>query len=129
MIVKKSGSKFWLNISLFVCLLTIISCVSNDRKDIPDVSEVQVKLKIQRFEQELFNLDTNNLEIAVEALNGKYGYFADLYFSEIMGFKPLHDSTLTYVNTVKDFINYPSIRTLYDTCQIVYGDFSEVEKT
>ncbi|MFT6149965.1 MAG: hypothetical protein ACJAUH_002662 [Saprospiraceae bacterium] len=126
--IKKNSLNPWLNIGLFLCLLTIISCGSNERKDIPDVSEVQVKLNVQRFEQELFNLDSNNLQTEVQALNEKYGYFADLYFSEIMRFKPLHDSAFDYLNTVNGFINYPSIRTLYDTCQLVYGDFSEVEK-
>jgi hypothetical protein len=126
--IQKNSLTLWLNIGLFSCLMTIISCGSNERKDIPDVADVQVKLNVQRFEQDLFNLDTNNLQTEIQALNEKYGYFADLYFSEIMGFKPLYDSTFDYAETVKGFITYPSLIKLYDTCQTVYGDFSLVEK-
>lgn len=106
-------------------IMTLWSCTGNNY---PDVSDVDVTVNIQRFEQELFQIDTNNLVPSLNKLNDKYDYFADLYFSEIMGFKRLQDTTTSYAAIIPRFISYPSIKALYDTCQLVYGDFSTVEK-
>lgn len=104
--------------------MTLWSCNSNNY---PDVSDIDVTFKVQRFEQELFQIDTNNLIPSLNKLNEKYDYFADLYFSEIMGFKRLQDTTMSYATIIPEFISYPTIKELYDTCQLVYGDFSTVE--
>lgn len=126
--VKIIKSNQWLILGVSLCIMTVWGCNGNAKKNIPDVSEVNVKVEIQRFEQDLFNLDTNNLAVDIQQLNDKYGYFANLYFSEIMGFKKLNDTLSTdYINIVRSFRNYPSIQNLYDTCQTVYGDFAEIE--
>lgn len=128
MTVKTIRSNQWLMLFVSLCLMTILGCKGNERKNIPDVSEVKVDVKIQRFEQDLFNLDTMNMIADIKNLNNEYGYFADLYFSEIMNFKRLHDTTsMEYLSIVNQFVHYPSIKALYDTCQIVYGDFGEIE--
>lgn len=105
-------------------ILTLLGCNGNNY---PDVSDIDVTVKVQRFEQELFQIDTNNLILSLESLDKKYDYFANLYFSEIMGFKRLQDTTMEYAAIIPQLISYPSIRELYDTCQLVYGDFSSIE--
>lgn len=117
-------SKIIIASSLFFTM-TFGGCSSNDY---PDVSDIEVEVNVLRFEQELFQIDTNNLLPSLKKMNEKYGYFADLYFSEIMKFKSLQDSSMTYAVNIPDFISYPSVRQLYDTCQTVYGDFSTIEK-
>jgi len=106
-------------------ILTIVGCNGNNY---PDVSDIDVTVNVQRFEQELFQIDTNNLAQSLNQLNDKYDYFADLYFSEIMGFKRLQDTTMSYDTIISKFISHPYIKELYDTCQLVYGDFSAIEK-
>lgn len=106
-------------------IMTLFGCNGNNY---PDVSDVEVTVKVQRFEQELFQIDTNSLIPSLNNLDDKYDYFADLYFSEIMSFKRLQDTTMEYASIIPQFITYPSIRELYDTCQLIYGDFNEIEK-
>ena len=109
-------------------LLFVMTFGSCSNSDYPDVSDVDVTVNVQRFEQELFEIDTNNLLPNLQKLHEKYDYFADLYFSEIMKFKQLQDSSMAYAAIIPEFINYPSVKQLYDTCQLVYRDFSTVEK-
>ncbi len=125
--IKKIRFQPWFFIGCLVALWAITGCGSNERKDIPDVSDIKVALKIQRFEQDLFNLDTTNTEASLRALNTKYGYFANLYFSEIMRFKPFQDTSYQYAAGIPSFIAYAPLRKLYDTCQVVYGDFTDLE--
>lgn len=113
---------------LLLGILSIMTTWSCDSNNYPDVSNVDVTVKVQRFEQELFQVDTNNLIPSLQKLNNKYDYFANLYFSEIMGFKRLQDTTMAYAAIIPEFITYPTIKELYDTCQLVYGDFDVVEK-
>lgn len=124
MLTKTLINKLNLIIGL-LSLMTIWSCGSNNY---PDVSDIEVDINIQRFEQDLFQIDTNNLTQSLNQLNEKYDYFANLYISEIMGFKRLQDTSMAYADIIPQFISYPTIRQLYDTCQLVYGDFSIVEK-
>ncbi|MFK7947068.1 MAG: hypothetical protein AB8G11_05715 [Saprospiraceae bacterium] len=106
-------------------IMTFWGCNGNNY---PDVSDINVTVNVQRFEQELFQIDTNDIIPSLNKLNKKYDYFADLYFSEIMRFKRLQDTTMAYATVIPEFISYPSIRELYDTCQLVYGDLSPIEK-
>ena len=53
----------WQNVLVLFCVLTFFAgCKSDKRDDLPDVSGISpVKLKVRRFEQDLFKLDTNKL--------------------------------------------------------------------
>lgn len=116
-----------IGIILIISFVTFFGCQGNEKKFIPDVSSINVDANIKRFEQDLFNLDTNNIYESVAALEEKYLEFSDIYFAGIMNFKRnFQDTSKQYVQTIVPFINYPSVQKLYDTCQQVYGDFSLV---
>jgi len=117
-----------IGIGLIICLVTIFSCQGNEKKFIPDVSAVVVDVKVKRFEHDLFKLDTNNIYESISALETQYPEFNNIHFAGIMNFKrDFQDTSLQYASMVPPFINYPSVQQLYDTCQLVYGDFSLVE--
>ena len=109
-----------------LCAGLIIACGDGDKRNTPDISGIKVDLKIQRFEQDLFALDTNNLDAGIALLVQKY---PDLYlaFTQYM----IHDQTNpqeTPAAAVRAFITIPEIRRLNDTVQQVYGDLRWLEK-
>lgn len=120
--------KIVLVIGLIICLVTIYSCQGNEKKFIPDVSNIVVDVNVKRFEQDLFNLDTNNIYESVAKLEKAYPEFNNVYFAGIMNFKRnFQDTSSQYIKMIPPFISYPSVQQLYDTCQQVYGALNLVK--
>jgi hypothetical protein len=94
--------------------------------DGPDVSGIQVDLKLMRFEQDIFALDTANLQSGMERLLGKYPLMLPLFSNEI-----IHDQTNpdeTAVEAMYGFLSAPQVRSLNDTVQKYYADLRWLEK-
>ena len=113
---------------LFLLCCMLGSCHCNHKKQIPDVSKVQVDLKVMRFEQDLFHLDTAKLNQQLPALASKYGSFYDLWVTNIMLFRGPKDSVDHSQESIKKFLTNRSDCMLYDTVQKHYADFSAVHK-
>jgi hypothetical protein len=85
-------------ITLFISLLSILffSCTRSTK---PDISDIQVDLKIARFEEDLFESKQD-----LYSLRNKYGDFVDFYFDRFINPAAnrdtiaLQDSLLSYVN-------------------------------
>ncbi len=106
---------------LFTGIL-VFSCNSGDK--IPDVSNIKIELSTQRFEKDLFTLDTVNFAASLDQLIAKYPSFGENFLSTILGADPKWsiDTTAAYV---KLFINQH--RNIYDTVIQVFKDFSPYE--
>ncbi len=105
----------------FIIIVSIPSCEWDKGKNIPDVSDIAVEIKIERFEKDLMNIDTNRVSSAVDTLIEKYPVFMkEIYLPKIL-------PALQDTNTMGMFIKSPGIRKLYDTCMIVYNDISAIE--
>lgn len=66
---------------VFACL-AFASC--NNKKDEPNVADVQVHFKLERFEQDFFKLDTAQLAAGMAALDDKYPQFFPFYLKQIL---------------------------------------------
>lgn len=109
-----------------LCCLGFFGC-GKDR-DIPDVSGIRADVKLRRFEQDLFSLDTNNIGPGLAALEESYPAFAPVFFEQVLGSK---DSTIApegHERYVRGFVAHPAVRKLYDTCMVVYPDVKKLEK-
>jgi hypothetical protein len=76
-----------LRIAIFLLLLTcsfiilFTSCKKHTCKPAPDVSNIEMEVKIKRFDQDLFTMiDTNNIAGSLEKLYQKYPAFGKFYF-------------------------------------------------
>ncbi|OYU57296.1 MAG: hypothetical protein CFE25_02210 [Chitinophagaceae bacterium BSSC1] len=85
----------------------------------PDVSKIPVKLKVLRFEDAFFGLDTNHLEEALNELERNYPGFAKDFLFNIMGTTPT-----TAVNDIKSFSN--SYRLMYDSAKQHFANLQPV---
>jgi len=106
-------SVFWLVGLLFIFL---VSC-NEEEPNIPDVSHIEVDLKIRRLEQDLFQLE--NKEDILSFLNDN-PRIAEEYFRRS---QHPHDSIL--VERIHKFLSYDFNDTLYSDTQIIFGDFEK----
>ncbi|MFK7810038.1 MAG: hypothetical protein AB8F74_19690 [Saprospiraceae bacterium] len=103
---------------LFI-LFSISACVLDKGKNIPDVSQIDVDLKVNQFEKDLFALDTSDLITGKENLKVEYPVFFDeLYLGKIL-------PVLQRDDVFSAFVKSETIRGLVDTVGIVFGDFSK----
>ncbi len=115
-------------ILLLFCLMCFSSCLGDKDKNIPDVSEVQVAVKVNRFDQDLFKIDTNQVAIGIEKLEEKYPDFTDFYLTRALQIKKPWDTTGAYREYTKGFLTYPFVRDLHHKVDSVYDNFSSVSK-
>ncbi len=113
---------------LFLAFFFLLSACTNDDKDVIDIKTSPVDVKIKRFEQELFALDTTNSDISfadqLDQLRTKYPDFMEV-FTEIIA-DPYSIDT-SKAERIRAFITHPGVQYLYDTTQTVYNDISELE--
>ena len=100
------------------------SCGPN--KYIPDVSHIKSEVKVQRFEQDLFAIDTTNIVAGVKALEQKHGAFFTEVFLKIVG--DMRNPDATPEELIGKMIKNQAIRQLYDTCMIAYPNVAEIDE-
>jgi gliding motility-associated lipoprotein GldB len=67
---------------IFLCVLTFISCKQGNK---PDVSGINLDIKIRRFDQDLFAGKNKNISETDQLLKKKYGLFYDDYVHRMVG--------------------------------------------
>lgn len=105
----------------FAAIVVLCSCGS--KKNIPDVSKVQIQLSTERFEKDFFALDTLHLDSGLQTLFNKYQVFTVDYFQNILGSNPQPDSIM---QNVKLFRN--AYANVFTATEQTFGDFTAVEK-
>lgn len=99
-------------------LWVIYSCQAG--KDVPDVSAITVSPQLIRFEQELFEGDTQDIDALTEHLSGKYPEFSDVFFQRIIA-DPAFNSDVTI--STRYFVRDSFIQRLYADCEDQYRNF------
>src|ERR1043166_3383333 len=64
-------------------LLLLLAC--NNGSNTPDVSRIKVDLEVQRFENDFFSIDTNNVSPGLQSLYKKYPSFTPVFFGGVLG--------------------------------------------
>lgn len=113
------------NLLLFALVITQFLFSCKEEKFIPDVSKIEVDIKIKRFEKDLFQMDTADLTAGVEKLRAQYGDFFDEIYLRIMSDPAQPDATAE--QTITEIVKNEPVRKLYDTCMLVYPDAGAVE--
>ena len=112
---------------LLVSLILLVGCEADfDSTFKPDVSDVEVEVAVRRFEQDLFGLDSTNIEASLNAISNKYPAFSKIFFEQILRSSGPDIPTEAHHAFMNGFINHPEVRNLYDTCMVLYQDFSMI---
>lgn len=111
-------------------ILWLAACRTDDRTNIPDVSDIDVKIEITRFEK-LLLADSLISADSIRNLQQQYPAFADVYFNHVI---PIPQDMLSSsdpelkMQEVRTWIRHPRTRWLYDTLTQIYPDLSFLEK-
>lgn len=99
-----------------MAVITLAAC--GNKTKAPDVSNISVDLKVERFDQDFFALDTNHTEKSMVALGEKYPALLPLYLQGILGvFDPAG---------VNSFYRY--YKPVFDSVQKIYPDFNPIAR-
>lgn len=88
----------------------------------PDVSHIDLRTEIRRFERDLFTMDTLRMEEERLRLDSLYGEFATVFFSHILRSDDSLNAPAGPAEYLRGFITHKTTRHLYDTIQVVYPD-------
>ena len=111
---------------MWFCVLMILVLESCEKKKIPDVSNIKVELKVERFEKDFFAIDTNHIDRSLQLLHNKYpGFLRDFVFN-ILALPPQPDSTKSVEQQIAFFLH--SYQPLKDSADIIFSNTSNIER-
>ena len=109
------------NLFPFFLIVTFIAC--NDKSNAPDVSGIKVDLKVERFEEDFFAIDSNATKQGLSQLQQKYPTFLPLFINHVLGLGPVVDSNSLAFEGSKRFLHLN--KTVFEASQKLYKDFSD----
>lgn len=117
----------------FLCISLIVfltQCRTADNTAIPDVSDIEVYSKIDRFEASLFSLNdlpADKIPEELNALKESYPNFFDFYAESLMSLYKSDVPAEIKKTKVLSFISDTSINELVDSCLKRYPNLDELE--
>jgi hypothetical protein len=106
-----------------ILLIAFIGCTS--KNGAPSVSQVHVNLKIQRFEQDLFAIDTNHVKEGLTTLEKKHPAFLPLYIGNVLGLGPITDSNELAFTGTKLYLMLN--RKPFEKAKLLYKNFDDTK--
>ena len=91
----------------------------------PDVSGIVVHIQLERFDQDFFKMDTNNIAGSMQVLKSKYPGFLAGFVENILGlpFDSVMINGSAASGAVQQFVrDYGPVK---DSCEKLFGDFSK----
>ena len=101
-------------------MVLITSCKQHSKT--PDVTSVPVKLTLNRFEIDLFQIDIHQPAESIAKLKAKYGHFFDIYLFQITSLGSADSSIIQ--ERLLSFVQDTNFRKVFIDCQKTFGDFS-----
>lgn len=113
---------------MFVCigsLILITSCESNPL-DV-DVSNVDMDMKLNRMEQDLFGSTTTDPMITNQKLLDKYGLLYEAFMIDMLG--EVSPKSPEAPMVLGEFVKHPDMQMIYKDIQEKFGDFTNFEES
>jgi len=103
-------------------LISIILNACSNTSTVPDVSHINVNLEVQRFENDFFAIDTNQVSNGLYPLEQKYPSFSPVFFGGVLG---LPDSAAILEKEIRRFISVN--RFIYEAAEKKYKDLGDIK--
>ena len=113
--------------TFFSFIVFLIACnPDSDRsgRPVPDVSGIKINLQFDRFDEDLWSVDTNRLDDGVSFLEKKHPDFAPLLFERIL--KNPQNPKETAAEILGSLVRPIQMRNLKDSVNRVFGEDSPV---
>jgi hypothetical protein len=111
------------NMRLIIITIMLFSgCTYN--KNHVDISGINVTLKVQRLDRDMFQIDSTNFNTQIAIIKKKYGDFFPFYCEQIslLG-KP--DTLQRFRDSLLSFLHDSYIKEVYDSAENKFGDFNK----
>lgn len=112
--------------NLVLTLLILSFLAACNGKKTPDVSGIKIDLKVNRFEQDFFAIDTNNIPASFNQLSKKYPTFLSDFLGNILGLPPMSDTSQQAFDAVKQFLR--DYRPVKDSADKIFRNFEPYAK-
>jgi hypothetical protein len=109
----------------FVGAMALLLCgCSHDPLDI-DISGIDLDMKLERFDRDLFEMEQDTMDHAIGALYSQYGDFFDVFNVHVISIGQA--SSRRYSSYLSMFINDPTNREVYEYTRQVFANTEEIE--
>ncbi len=110
---------------VFAISVLLIACKSEKNK--PDVSNIRIDLKVERFEQSFFKIDTNNIAEGLSHLRTAHPAFYPVFMQHIIGVNPIDNSSFAVLkNIISGYRNInDSIQEKYNSLDWLKTDLAD----
>jgi hypothetical protein len=102
--------------TILIAVLFLTACKNNDK---PDVSHIKVDLRLERFEQSFFKMDSNHVREGLADLRNAHPGFYPFFMQEILRLNPVDPGSLSIVRKI--LTDYQPIN---DSIQKKYSNLS-----
>lgn len=118
----------YVKILLLLFVLALSGCNGNKSREKPDVSDIKVSIKLQRFDDDLFQLKGGDFIKQQDLMSQKYGPFYNFYVNQfIVGPRPAGDTLNITIDAIQKFLNDDYIKRIQDSINVHFADVSDVE--
>lgn len=104
----------------------LFQCDKNNK--ILDLSSTNLEIDINRYENEFFSLDTNNLIPSLKELRTNDSIFFDFYTIQMMRFGKITDTTSPVIKSINNFLTNKNVLELRDTINFHFKDLSDFKE-
>ena len=113
-------------LTLLAILLLVSSCNNSNRFKI-DTTENRFEVKIQRFDKDLIQLDTNDIKTSVDSLYRRYPQFMPQFVENVLETPP--SDTTEVRRLVLQFLSDSTFATVNKKTIDTFHDVSDIEKS
>ncbi len=114
------------HLQIYLFFLICLPAVSCNNKKTPDVSHIELELNIERFDQELNKLNTDDLDKEIPVLRKKYTWFYDDYMERMISAGSTADTA--YYNNLRSVLQNEDYRALRSAVEKTFPDMDQQEK-
>ncbi|HTB51668.1 MAG TPA: hypothetical protein VK718_02750 [Ferruginibacter sp.] len=113
-----------MRLTIAVILISTLAFSCKNGKNIPDVSNIKIDITTERFDKDLFAIDSNNFAEGYQKLETKDPFFSNFFIGRTLNLDPTwpRDTVLGYVAQFTS-----AYRPVYDSAALVFNDFSTYE--
>ncbi len=108
----------------FITIIAVLFFASCNNDNTPNVANIKIAIKTQRFEEDLFKADTSNLITKLNKLQANYPSFGENFFAIILNINPAWSED-TVANYLQGFLT--AYKPVYDSSKKVFFTFSLYE--
>lgn len=109
-----------------ITILFLIISVSCGRNDSRHIKNIDIDLKLQRFEKDIMNVDLSDPTASVDELKNKYGNFLDLFSIEVINIGS--PEAPAYKEYLQRFVTDYLINEVYEEVNEKFNDLSELKE-